>query len=551
MPGPGNEILLQNKSRWASKLTVKAQQPGTGFGSNSTKSLSQNPKAIGNGPGGVINPEHLPSLHGPPKEKSTDPNKQALVVHPNHEKDKHHDKDKHHEKDPHHDKGKHEKDKHHHDKDKHHQLEKHHGHNHKGKGVVALHNPHSGTSTALKPYEQVNSKIIGYRDDNNKTFPEMYKAVQELKELILDTSQILSYKKGDLNMIHTKAWYCTLKKDKAGVPKKLILKQLDCLDESVFAMKIHEANIMLGYREHPNLINILSLFKTNATDSFTYKKIFMLFEDCKFGNFQSALIKDIRNIPRIRIYKYLADICKGLSFLHTKDVVHCGIRIKNLLINRKNDGVLGPMKKTELESMRKTRRLLSTFCLERSVNDYFMYWAPELLLDQGITKASDIWALGVVIFILATGGESPFMVNKRDTIFNSITGGMIKWELLNHNLEIKALVKKMLEVDPKKRIDIHHVFEFFKKKMEGVLHRFFKRLTKKISNTTRMDAIITIQYRYRNYLKKKRAVLSVKSKEIKAASTIQATFRMLKEKKKFHLNLILLQFLILFESLIV
>lgn len=128
-----------------------------------------------------------------------------------------------------------------------------------------------------------------------------------MEDLVIDNSKILSYKKGDLNLIHTKTWFCTLRNDL----RRLVLKQYDCLDESIYNMKIHEANQMMNFRVHPNLINLLSVWKTDATDSFTYKKIFMLYEDCQFGTFHDFILRDFKKFPRKRILKYFADVSKG------------------------------------------------------------------------------------------------------------------------------------------------------------------------------------------------------------------------------------------------
>ena len=140
-------------------------------------------------------------------------------------------------------------------------------------------------------------------------FPSMYLEVRSVEDLEVDNSRILSYKKGDLNLIHTKTWYCALRND----DKRLVLKQFDCLDESIYNMKIHEANQMMNFRIQPNLINLLSVWKTGSTDSFTYKKIYMLFEDCSFGSFHDFIFNNFKRFPRKRILKYFSDIAKGTS----------------------------------------------------------------------------------------------------------------------------------------------------------------------------------------------------------------------------------------------
>lgn len=337
--------------------------------------------------------------------------------------------------------------------------------------------------------------------------PQEYLIVDSLENLKIDNTRILSLKKGDLNLIHTRTQVCTLYRD----DRLLVLKEFDCLDSSIYNMKIHEANVMLNYRTHPNLINILSVWKSSATNSFSYKKIFMLFEYCQYGNLDDFVFSRFKTFPRKRILKYLTDVAKGLSFLHHNDCVHGGIKIKNLLINRRNDCVLGQVKKCELESMRKTRQLMSAFTLDRNIKDYFMYWAPELLMDQAITKASDIWAFGIVIFMLSTG-QMPFIVGKKDSIFNAIVGGNIKWKLLERQPRVYSLLKNMLVLDPLKRWGADQVLKYFQGEMVIILQRFARRTKDKIFEVAKIRAVIKIQSFFRgmicrNKLKKKKEEL--------------------------------------------
>ena len=79
--------------------------------------------------------------------------------------------------------------------------------------------------------------------------------------------------------------------------------------------------------------------------------------------------------------KYICDIAKGLSAMHTSDIIHAGVRPSNLLLSSTNDLKIGALKKTELESLRKMRHLISKFCIERFMKLYFIFWAPEIFND--------------------------------------------------------------------------------------------------------------------------------------------------------------------------
>ena len=43
-----------------------------------------------------------------------------------------------------------------------------------------------------------------------------------------------------------------------------------------------------------------------------------------------------------------------------------------------------------------------------------MYMAPEVVLNHEYTKSVDIWALGIIMHMLLTGGKHPFYSKKLD-----------------------------------------------------------------------------------------------------------------------------------------
>ena len=203
-----------------------------------------------------------------------------------------------------------------------------------------------------------------------------------------------------------------------------------------------------------------------------------------------------------------------------------------MLVNRKNDGVLGQIKKCELESMRKTRQLLSQFCMEKNIKDNFIYWAPELLVDQGITKSSDIWSFGVVIFMLSTG-QSPFLLGKKDNIFNLIVGGNIRWELLDGQPNIRGLLKTMLVIDPKKRCTSEQVFGYFQNQIVIVLQRFCRSVHNRIMTKDRFRSIVTIQKHIRGIMARIKYKKALRRRRDQAATKIQKLFRNYKNAKKY------------------
>jgi hypothetical protein len=182
--------------------------------------------------------------------------------------------------------------------------------------------------------------------------------------------------------------------------------------------------------------------------------------------------------------------------------------------------------------MRKTRQLLSQFCLERNIKDHFVYWAPELLVDQGITKASDVWSLGIVIFMLSTG-QSPYQLGKKDSIFNAIVGGAIKWDLLDGQPKIRGLLKQMLAVDPKKRCNSEQVLLYFQNEMVVFLQRFCRAVHSRIMNKDRFRSMITMQKYVRGMMARISYKRMIQTRRDVAATKIQKLFRNYKNAKRY------------------
>lgn len=82
---------------------------------------------------------------------------------------------------------------------------------------------------------------------------------------------------------------------------------------------------------------------------------------------------------------------------------------------------------------------------------YFI--APEVLNgDYG--KECDIWSIGVVLYMLLSGGY-PFLGNGRAELFKKVQKGKFHFEhppFSKVSDSCKDLIRKMLCVDPKKRL---------------------------------------------------------------------------------------------------
>ena len=91
-------------------------------------------------------------------------------------------------------------------------------------------------------------------------------------------------------------------------------------------------------------------------------------------------------IPEAEIHSLLNSLIDGLSYLHGNNIVHTDLKPDNILKFQSvwKIGDLGFAKKGE--------------CIRHLRYGMPQYWAPEVFSNKQYSKASDRWALGVILF---------------------------------------------------------------------------------------------------------------------------------------------------------
>ncbi|GAV00607.1 hypothetical protein RvY_11433 [Ramazzottius varieornatus] len=147
--------------------------------------------------------------------------------------------------------------------------------------------------------------------------------------------------------------------------------------------------------------------------------------------------------------KCIAQILESVNHCHSNNVVHRDLKPENLLLSSKSKSAIVK---------------LADFGLAIEVSGEQQAWhgfagtpgylSPEVLKKEPYGKPVDIWACGVILYILLVG-YPPFWDEDQIRLYAQIKSGHFEypspeWDTVTK--EAKDLINKMLNTDPRKRI---------------------------------------------------------------------------------------------------
>ena len=106
---------------------------------------------------------------------------------------------------------------------------------------------------------------------------------------------------------------------------------------------------------------------------------------------------------------FIKQIVKGLQFIHSKNIIHLDLKPFNVIFARPDDDLslriidFGLAEQLEPDVENVPVKMCGT--LE--------YMSPEVMNCCHASTASDMWGLGVISYLLVSGGVSPFFDGSR------------------------------------------------------------------------------------------------------------------------------------------
>ncbi|XP_061616289.1 serine/threonine-protein kinase DCLK3 isoform X1 [Phyllopteryx taeniolatus] len=194
---------------------------------------------------------------------------------------------------------------------------------------------------------------------------------------------------------------------------------------------------LLASLRHPRVVRLLAHHRTPAT-------AYLVMELARGGDLFDAVSRR-GSFGEDEAALMAADVSEALEYIHRRSVVHRDVKPENLLIVHAVPGM--------------TRLKLADFGLATVVSEPVFticgtptYVAPEILSETGYGLEVDMWALGVILYILLCG-FAPFRSRHRDQeeLFEIIKQGQLHflppyWDAISE--DAKGLVSGLLRSDP-------------------------------------------------------------------------------------------------------
>ncbi|GAB1862815.1 3-phosphoinositide-dependent protein kinase 1 [Camponotus japonicus] len=252
-----------------------------------------------------------------------------------------------------------------------------------------------------------------------------------------------------------------------------------------YAIKVCEKRHILKEKKSEYVKLEKDVLNMLADAKHSFVRLFCTFQDSERLYFVLSYAKNGELLPYINKVGsfdiectkfYSAEILRGLEYLHGLGIIHRDLKPENILLDEKMHVLITDFGSAKILDNRKTTTTTTTMTTTTSDGDpdaqqqqyrrerrgsfvgTAQYVSPELLTDKTASRASDLWALGCIVYQMVAG-LPPFRSRSEYMIFQKIL--KLEYEIPDGFDELaKSLVSQLLVLEPTQRLgalDAHGV----------------------------------------------------------------------------------------------
>jgi calcium/calmodulin-dependent protein kinase I len=202
---------------------------------------------------------------------------------------------------------------------------------------------------------------------------------------------------------------------------------------------IKDEILNLSKMHHPNIIELKDLYETP-------KELYIVTDLANGGELFDRIVEK-GSYTEKDASRTVKELIGAIEYFHGMGIVHRDLKPENLLLLNKTEGSPIIISDFGLSRSSPTDDFLKTTCGTPA------YVAPEVLKRTGHGKPVDVWAMGVITYVLLCG-YTPFWGETQTDLFDAILNNEYEFEeeYWGHvSDQAKEFIRYLLEADPHKR----------------------------------------------------------------------------------------------------
>ena len=320
----------------------------------------------------------------------------------------------------------------------------------------------------IENQENINDTLLHYINSNLDQIPNLNESNDSIQSLTKDNQKLIYLKDKEIISSYIKQYYnknriyptTKMKFYKYG---RLLGKgafgkvnlSLHVLTGRLVAIKSINKSKIKSERHKSKIEMEKSIMKTLSSSDYIVKMfetyetknhICIVMEYICAGDLLSYIKKRSKLTEPIAKFIF-KQIILAIQYIHNHNIVHRDIKLDNILIDLDN--------KIKICDFGVSKRIKNNEIMYEQCGTP-TYIAPEILKGKGYEGFSvDVWSVGVVLYAMLSG-TVPFKGNNLRELHQLILSGQYK-PINDISKEASNLLKKILEIEPKKRISINDI----------------------------------------------------------------------------------------------
>mmetsp|Transcript_13565 Transcript_13565/g.27324 ORF Transcript_13565/g.27324 Transcript_13565/m.27324 type:complete len:512 (+) Transcript_13565:61-1596(+) len=225
---------------------------------------------------------------------------------------------------------------------------------------------------------------------------------------------------------------------------------IKCIDKNflfgMFTKELRNEIENLRHIDHPNVVRIYETFETRDS-------MFLVMEYCSGGDLFARLPYSEPKSAWI-----LTQILSAVAHCHKQKIIHRDLKCENVLWE--NEGEDASIKVIDFGYAQHYRRPRGDYTMKIDIGT--TYTMSPQVLEGEYTEKCDLWSVGVIAYILLSGGSRPFDAENDKEIRCKIKEGRYSmegsmWDDVSE--EAKNFVASLLRYDPYERVSAEEALQ--------------------------------------------------------------------------------------------